>query len=388
MNELIYSGTYQSYKAELDAELQKTAESFVRIGYLLKVARDTSILAESGYKSVTDFAQAEYGIDKSQVSRFIRINDRFAEGGYSERLQDQYQGFGFSKLSLMLQLPDSVNEELTPDFTKTQITELKEEVQKAQEDTPLQVYAEQLEEAGQEEDIVTKAVRAFAEGNKDITLAIHTAGEETNPLDWMLHDEVAQYSFRVSGQGRMSLILKKDSIRLVNLRTDEKWTFTEAELKEGFRKIGTWQQSFEEEFYGPKEDPMNPPEEPERPKVTDLSKVGSVEELRKAETTGNEANLKEAEKPQKIVPEMVETEPEPEKEPEKPAEEPVQIADEPSVDRQPEVVEVKGYNVGELEYYETKIRLMQEAFRERRWSKLRHMAQDVMLWAEKQEDIE
>lgn len=385
MNELIYSGTYQSYKAELDAELQKTAESFVRIGYLLKMARDTSILAESGYKSVTDFAQAEYGIDKSQVSRFIRINDRFAEGGYSERLQDQYQGFGFSKLSLMLQLPDSVNEELTPDFTKTQITELKEEVQKAQEDTPLQVYAEQLEEAGQEEDIITKAVRAFAEGNKDITLAIHMAGEETNPVDWLIHDEVGQYSFRVSGQGRMSLILKKDSIRLVNLRTDEKWTFTEEELKEGFRKIGTWQQSFEEEFYGPAEAPAA---EPERPKVTDLSKIGSAEELRKAAKTGNEAHLEEAEKPQKTVPEVVETEPEPEKEPEKPAEEPVQNADEASDDRQPEVVEVKGYNVGELEYYETKIRLMQEAFRERRWSKLRHMAQDVMLWAEKQEDNE
>lgn len=385
MNELTYSGTYQSYKAELDAELQKTAESFVRIGYLLKVARDTSILAESGYKSVTDFAQAEYGIDKSQVSRFIRINDRFAEGGYSERLQDQYQGFGFSKLSLMLQLPDSVNEELTPDFTKTQITELKEEVQKAQEDTPLQVYAEQLEEAGQEEDIIIKAVRAFAEGNKDITLAIHTAGEETNPLDWLLHDEVAQYSFRVSGQGRMSLILKKDSIRLVNLRTDEKWTFTEAALKEGFRKIGTWQHSFEEEFYGPAEAPAA---EPEPPKVRDISKIGSVEELRNAATTGNEAHLEEAEKPQKIAPEVVESEPEVEKQPEKPAEEPVQNADKPSVDRQPEVVEVKGYSVGELEYYETKIRLMQEAFRERKWSKLRHMAQDVMLWAEKQEDNE
>lgn len=387
MNELIYTGTYQSYKAELDAELQKTAESFVRIGYLLKVARDTSILAESGYKSVTDFAQAEYGIDKSQVSRFIRINDRFAEGGYSERLQDQYQGFGFSKLSLMLQLPDSVNEELTPDFTKTQITELKEEVQKAQEDTPLQVYAEQLEEAGQEEDIITKAIRAFAEGNKDIALAIHTAGEETNPVDWLIHDEVAQYSFRVSGQGRMSLILKKDSIRLVNLRTDEKWNFTEEELKEGFRRIGTWQQSFEEGFYGPAVDP-DPAAEPERPKVTDLSKIGSIEELRNAGRTGNEAHLEEAEKPQKTVPEVVQTEPEPEKEPEKPAETPVENADKPSIDRQPEVVEVKGENVGELEYYETKIRLMQEAFRERKWSKLRHMAQDVMLWAEKKEDME
>ena len=78
-----YQKTYQEYKAELDGELQRTAEGFVRIGYLLKVARDTNILKESGYTNVTEFAKAEYGIDKTQVSRFIHINDKFAENGYS-----------------------------------------------------------------------------------------------------------------------------------------------------------------------------------------------------------------------------------------------------------------------------------------------------------------
>ena len=43
--------SYQEYKAELDSELSKTAEGFVRIGYLLKLARDTDILHESGYSS-------------------------------------------------------------------------------------------------------------------------------------------------------------------------------------------------------------------------------------------------------------------------------------------------------------------------------------------------
>ena len=32
--------SYGEYKTQLDAELQKTAEGFVRIGYLLKVARE------------------------------------------------------------------------------------------------------------------------------------------------------------------------------------------------------------------------------------------------------------------------------------------------------------------------------------------------------------
>ena len=48
MNEVIEYRNYAEYKQELDTELKKTAEGFVRIGYLLKVARDTRILAESG----------------------------------------------------------------------------------------------------------------------------------------------------------------------------------------------------------------------------------------------------------------------------------------------------------------------------------------------------
>ena len=31
---------YETFKKELDTELSKTAESFVRIGYLLKITRD------------------------------------------------------------------------------------------------------------------------------------------------------------------------------------------------------------------------------------------------------------------------------------------------------------------------------------------------------------
>ena len=101
-----YTKTYQEYKKELDAVLTRTAEDFVQIGYLLKVARDTNVLAESGYATVTDFARAEYGIDKTQVSRFISINDRFSEDGYSDHLLPSYKGFGYAKLTLMLQIPD------------------------------------------------------------------------------------------------------------------------------------------------------------------------------------------------------------------------------------------------------------------------------------------
>ena len=134
--------SYQEYKAELDSELSKTAEGFVRIGYLLRLAEDTDILKESGYSSVLEFAQAEYNIDKTQVSRFININKKFSEGGYSDRLQEKYRGFGYSKLTLMMQLPDTVNEELTPDYSKSEIQQIKNQIDKENKTTDLEIMME------------------------------------------------------------------------------------------------------------------------------------------------------------------------------------------------------------------------------------------------------
>ena len=74
MTDLTAFSNYEEYKKTLTEELTKASESFVRIGYLLKVARDTAILAGTAYSDVTEFAAAEYNLDKTQVSRFIRIN--------------------------------------------------------------------------------------------------------------------------------------------------------------------------------------------------------------------------------------------------------------------------------------------------------------------------
>ena len=73
MEKIIYQKTYQEYKQELDAVLTRTAEDFVQIGYLLKVARDTNVLAESGYATVTDFAKAEYGMLTGSRAEHYRL---------------------------------------------------------------------------------------------------------------------------------------------------------------------------------------------------------------------------------------------------------------------------------------------------------------------------
>lgn len=65
--------SYADFKEALDNVVERVEEGFVQIGYHLKVARDTNILQESGYANVNEFAEAEYGLDKTAVSRFVAI---------------------------------------------------------------------------------------------------------------------------------------------------------------------------------------------------------------------------------------------------------------------------------------------------------------------------
>ena len=114
---------WSSWVEDIRTKLSETAQNFVYIGYRLKQIRDSGNFG--GAEDVFEFAQKEYGISKSAVSRFIAINEKYSEGGNSLELKEQYKGFSSSKLSEMLSLPDSECELITEETTVKQIRELK-----------------------------------------------------------------------------------------------------------------------------------------------------------------------------------------------------------------------------------------------------------------------
>lgn len=114
---------WSSWVEDIRKKLSETAQNFVYIGYRLKQIRDSGNFG--GASDVFEFAQKEYGISKSAVSRFIAINEKYSEGGNSLELKEQYKGFSSSKLSEMLSLPDSECELITEETTVKQIRELK-----------------------------------------------------------------------------------------------------------------------------------------------------------------------------------------------------------------------------------------------------------------------
>ncbi|MDE5892122.1 MAG: hypothetical protein K2H45_04255 [Acetatifactor sp.] len=245
MEQILYAKTYQEYKAELDTELSKTAEGFVRIGYLLKVARDTSILEESPYQTVTEFAKAEYGIDKTMVSRFISINDRFSEGGYSDQLKEQYRGYGYAKLTLMLSLPDEINQELSTAYSKVEIQAIKNEVDEERAISDLEVMMEPRPVPAPVKGLLNMLIYQLGEDSPD--LYVQMAGITAPDLqEWtrktkeiMAPDSEKTYSIRISGTGRflMSIRETEDTITVTALRTLEKNCYTYQELLEAWEEI-------------------------------------------------------------------------------------------------------------------------------------------------------
>ena len=229
MNELIYNKSFGEWETELKTEITRAADSFVRIGYLLKVARDTDILQGSGYSTIVDYAKAKYGLDKTQVSRFVAIYERFGVQGNPE-LQDRYKQFGYSKLALMLQLPDEINEELSPEYSKSEINAIKTELDEESKISDLEVYAESKEVSTQDYNLLEQCIYKICEDNIDTYKRLHKAiTSDTGIADDNIVELLAPagekiYSVRIAGIGRIAVSVKKDDayIHTINMRTNEK----------------------------------------------------------------------------------------------------------------------------------------------------------------------
>ena len=231
MNDIAETMDFEQFKNELNKEMTTAANSFVRIGYLLKLARDDErILEGSGYSDVNDFALKEYGLDKTQVSRFIRINDRFSIGGNSMQLLPEYEGYGPTKLSIMLTLPDEINEETTPDMSKSDIQALKDDYDEESKITPIELALEEKPQDEPDEFIALVVKHLHDEHPEPAELmkeAIDAGGAIGVPSDWDYENDAIEnympdgdkvYNIRIEGQGRFMISCKESGISIINMR--------------------------------------------------------------------------------------------------------------------------------------------------------------------------
>ena len=222
--------TYRELKLAMDSEMKKTEESFVRIGYLFRLAMETDILKNSGYTSYLEFAEKEYGMDKSQVSRFINIHEKFSDPQDPTRLRAQYQGFGHSKLALMLTLPDTIIEEISPAYSKSEIKQVKEELEAEKKTTDLELLIERKEaaETGEQPDILHQVINELLDTDIYMRIklrqALKSVRKEALIQEILAPSGEAMHSVRIKGVGRLMLSVKglDTEIALINVRSNSK----------------------------------------------------------------------------------------------------------------------------------------------------------------------
>lgn len=242
MEELRSIENYEQFKQALDTELANQAAGFVRTGYLLKKARDTDILAASGYSTVAEFAKAEYGLSKDIVSRYIAINDRYSEGGYSDRLQDKYEGYGVAKLQDMLTLPIEVVDLISPEMTRKEIAEVKAEVREEEAISPVEVAIEGEDVQQADMDLSQKAIFQYAKDNPEIfkkLLKWKKDGDSEELESILAPSGIAVLASRPQGIGKVFTSFKGEGqpVDILAVRSNEKQTLSMDEYAEKVREV-------------------------------------------------------------------------------------------------------------------------------------------------------
>lgn len=272
-------GQWMSWKEDIRQKLAETAGNFVHIGYRLKQIRDSGMY--DGAADIFEFAQKEYSLGKSTVSRFIAINEKYSEGGNSLELRAEFRGFSSSKLAEMLTLPDEEISLITEKTTIKEIRDLKNFEKQ-------EIRDEAQETAGQEHQLTAlqKCIIEYFRDKKELLNrvldAVHAddikmAAGLVNPAGYGTFNKGIIYLFFYSyEQGVKYKQFGKDGI------TQMGWQEFLKAVYDIFQDIhGSGEENVHEAYYGRQiEDPVatSQQEEGEKPKKTISETMSEQEE--------------------------------------------------------------------------------------------------------------
>ncbi len=319
--------SYEKFRDDLKQELEKQVEGFVRIGYKLKLARDTQILKGSGYRDYHEFAWEEHRLDRSVTSRYISINDRYSVGGNSEELKPEYQGYGYTKLAEMLSIPDAIAEKLDPSMSKTEIRQIAGEIKEEHRITDLEVMMEEQQEEPGEltfiQQVLYQYFRDQRESFRELAPILggleYAAGDPEKIMDIMAPAGTAVIFVRLKGIGKIMMHLKgtEQDIQLQNTRTMETvasgWTEFCGEMKGIFsgRDLTDPEKAWEDIYQEPfGEKPEKAEKKPKAKVVVPPKKEKIAPAQKESEKPAREEKQPEPEAPLPAEPQQKEEDPE------------------------------------------------------------------------------
>ena len=289
----------------LKNELENIAEGFIAVGYYLKKTRDDELYKEKGYKSIFEYAQSVFGISRYTATRFMETNDRYSIGGYSPQIEERYRGYGSSKLTEMLQLPEDIRESVPAEATVRDIREAKSIVRETESR-----YGGQMElcdiaqkEAGEDPEWLEELARELfredcREKFKEFVIWLKSPGTRGGITEDILA-LINPTKFKMVRLERANVMMTEGGIRVMPYRNQgENKEHTYPEFAQAFERVffpdgmdGKNAEDAYREFY---REPLMP--ETEKPGNTECGGQ-SVKETAPKEKAGAKAKPKTTEKP-------------------------------------------------------------------------------------------
>ncbi|MCI7608374.1 MAG: hypothetical protein MST02_04645, partial [Enterocloster clostridioformis] len=253
---------------------------------------------------------------------------------------ERFQGYGVAKLGEMLTLPAEVIEILSPKLSRSDIQDIKREIQEEQNVTDLEVMMEEPNEAQEAMDSNLKrfAHQYIHDNPKSLEgfcVAVKLDGEQMTGylMDLLAPSGYAVHMARIQGTGKMMLTIsgKNQPLNLMNVRTNEKEEYDWKDLKDILHRLimdtdpETCWGALYEEPYPPAEEKKEArrqreaeaerkAEEKRKPQEAEEKKVRQAEE-RRVQKEREHGEREETAKKQEVAPVQPETQPEPAREP-------------------------------------------------------------------------
>lgn len=154
---------YNQSKEGIKKDLGGIAKGFVRAGWRLTRINATEAYKMDGYKSLAEFAKAEYGMNPSGATRFMKVYEKYSIPGDTPELQERYKDYNFSQLTEMLQISDEAHEIFGPEAKRDSIREY-QKFERENENNPDNL----LNWKKEPEDILGKTIMEFFRNNKEL----------------------------------------------------------------------------------------------------------------------------------------------------------------------------------------------------------------------------
>lgn len=174
---------YIQSKNDIKNNLGGIVKSFVRIGWQLTRIDRSGAYKNDGYSSIAEFAAAEYGMNRTGVSRFMTVYETYSADGDTPELKEQYREFKFSQLTELLQVQEADRQMFTPEVKREDIREF-QRFEKENEADPARLL--DWKDAKSPEEKLKATIQEFCRENKDILNAVYSSIMEPKDLAEMI----------------------------------------------------------------------------------------------------------------------------------------------------------------------------------------------------------